>query len=66
MTLASAHNLDTVPLILKVHGYKNIFRFPISSLLTLLIVVSASQDAGGHTLSRQQPRFGLFFNLNIL
>ena len=39
-------------LILYTTGYRNNFRFPFSSLLTPL-VVSTSQDAGGHTLSRQ-------------
>ena len=33
------------------NGYKNNFRFPFSSLLTL--VVSALQDAGGYAISRQ-------------
>ena len=34
------------------NGYRNIFRFPFSSFSNSL-VVSPSQDAGGHMLSRQ-------------
>ena len=39
-------------LILKKHGYRNSFRFPFY-VFTDSLVVSASQDAGGHTLSCQ-------------
>ena len=42
----------TINLSFRQHGYRNNFRFPFSYLLTLL-VVSASQVAGGYAISHQ-------------
>ena len=48
-SLSFAGLSPTLSLSLSLHGYRNNFRFPFSSL-----VVSASQDTGGYAISRQK------------